>query len=127
MNNDLLLVFLIIILVWFFFKSRTEKFDASTLAFVPVGYDRYGLRGDLLRRSSIDNIYISPNRHIALHAGGGQMWESNTPPPQDGMIGCKKTGCPTNTNEYDQRDTCWSCPTQYRPKPIPDIHPHVPN
>jgi len=126
----MLFVFLAILLIWFIMNSSSEGFDATGREFVPVGLDRdrYGIRGDKLRRSDIARIYINPNRQIRLNPTSGMMYESNKTPCEEGIGGCKKTPCPCNTNEYDGQDSCWNCGNAYPdPMRIPDIHPHVPN
>ena len=129
-NKNIVLVFLVIVLLWVLFRPYTvsaESFDASTSEFVPVGEQRYGLRGDPLRASSIDNWYISPNRQIMLSDSSGEMWQANGTPPSFGIKDCRKVACPHN-GEYDKNDTCWKCgndcPTKAR---LPDLWPHVPN
>ncbi len=45
----ILLILLVGLLLWLMYKEVTmETFDATMKAFVPVGYQRYGLRGDKL-------------------------------------------------------------------------------
>ncbi len=86
-----------------------EYFDKNTVEFVALGEERYGLRGDLLRRSDIARLYMRPDRHIRLNDTSGMMYESNFKPAEEGKKGCKKTQCPEHTDEYDQLDTCWNC------------------
>jgi hypothetical protein len=126
-NKDFVLVFLIIVLLWCIFRSykQTEAFDGASSEFLPVGADRYGLRGDLLNRSSIDNWYASNNRQIMLNNGEGEMWQANGTPPSFGIKDCRKVKCPIN-GEYDHQDTCWKCGSDCQDKiTIPDMHPHV--
>lgn len=125
-NKEIVLVFLIIVLLWFLIRPYYhENFDATTSEFNPVGCTRYGLRGDKLRRSSIYNWYISPNRQIMLTDGNGEMWQANGTPPSFGINGCRKVKCPNN-GEYDSMDTCWKCGNDCPVKMIiPDLQPHV--
>ncbi len=127
-RREMLMLFLVILFVWFIMKPSSEGFDSTNTEFVPVGKDRYGLRGDLLRRSDISRLYISPNRQIRLHPSSGWMYPSNQTPCEEGIGGCRQVDCPCNTNEYDDKDTCWSCgKMEQDPWRIPPIHPHVPN
>lgn len=128
-RREMLFVFLAILLIWFIMRPNSnEAFDASGSEFLPVGRDRYGLRGDLLRRSDISRLYLNPNRQIRINPSSGWMYASNKTPCEEGINGCKKVNCPCNTNEYDGQDTCWNCGSAYPdPMVIPDIHPHVPN
>ncbi len=127
-RKNVLLIFLVLLFVWWLMKPSSEGFNPDTDEFVPVGHRRYGLRGDVLRRSDIARLYIRPDRQIRLNPTSGWMYESNNTPCREGIGGCRKMPCPTNTNEYDKLDTCWNCGTaDYAPMKIPPIHPHVPN
>lgn len=125
MNKELIVLFLAIALIWYLMTRKSEAFDETGSEFVPVGQERYGIRGDLLSRSSIANNYLSPNRNIVLNPSTGQMYTSNNPPTMQGHPNCKQTKCPSNLNDYDATDTCHTCgtgcPTLMK---IPDIHPH---
>ena len=126
-NKNIVLVFLIIVLLWVLLRPYTESFSSDTTEFVPVGEQRYGLRGDPLRASSIDNWYMSPNRQIMLSDSSGEMWQANGTPPSFGIKGCRKVNCPHN-GEYDKNDTCWKCGNDCPTKtPLPELWPHVPN
>ena len=107
-NEIILIIAICLILFWFIYQKK-EGFDKDTVMFVPVGARRYGLRGDRLRRSHIARTYIRPDRHIRLSQTNNPMWESDTSPVEQGMIGCRQTPCPVNTNEYDASDKCWVC------------------
>lgn len=108
-NQKLIIVIIVILLVWWVIRpDRMEPFNQNTTEFVPVGSDRYGLRSDPLRRRSIDDYYIV-NRQIRLHPTSNMMYESNKTPEQEGVQGCRRVACPTNTNEYDAGDSCWMC------------------
>ena len=127
-SKEMLIVFFAILLVWFIMKSGKEGFDATNTEFVPVGRDRYGLRGDLLRRSDIARIYLRPDRHMRLHHTSGQMYPSDRTPCEEGIAGCKSGPCPCKRDAYDSTDTCWTCTDgNYLQQQIPPIHPHVPN
>jgi len=119
----LILVFIIIIIVMLIYPFY-ENFDSTMTEFVPVGYPRYGLRGDLLKRSNIKKYYINPNRNIRLSHSTGEMWESNKSPPDEHIKNCRKVPCPDNDG-YDKLDTCWKCGNECRKSiKIPDIWPH---
>lgn len=119
-----LLVLLALLIIWMI-VPYFEGFDVTASEFVPEGAARYGLRGDLLRRRNISGSYINPNRNIRLTNSGGQMWESNTTPCQQGMNGCRKVPCPENDG-YDNSDSCWKCGNECRqPFKVPDLWPHV--
>lgn len=127
-KNEMLLVFLAVLLIWFIMKSQREGFDPTSSEFVPVGSDRYGLRGDRLRSSDIARIYLNPNRNIRLHHSSGLMYPSNATPCQEGIGGCNKVDCPCGRGAYDSTDTCFQCTDAgFVPQQIPPIHPHVPN
>lgn len=104
-----MIIFLIlVILIWIIFSKKIEFFDRHTREFVPVGYTRFGLRGDLLKKSLLDKYYIRPNRHIRLSQSGSMMRENNCPPKDKYMEECQKVPCP-DVDEYDDLDTCWKC------------------
>lgn len=111
MENIIIIMFVILVVNYFITnktKKRTEGFDAHTSEFVPFGCERYGLRGDLLRRSSRDRLFIRPDRNIVLNQTSGQMWTSNVAPHEEGMLGCNKIQCPVY-GDYGKDDTCWQC------------------
>ncbi len=128
LQQQQLLLILIAVFALYMYMNRREGFDSTTTEFVPVGFDRYGLRGDLLRRSDISRLYIRPDRHVRLSSSNNPVYESNYPPHAEGVANCTLTACPTISNEYGPDDQCWNCPSvhPYRMK-IPDIHPHVMN
>lgn len=124
------IIIIIICLIWVFrpLFETFEGFDNTGNVFVPVGYPRYGLRGDRLRRSDISKYYISPRRNIRLNHSNNVIWESNLSPIKENICGCGKAECPLNNNEFDNLDTCWKCGSdQPEPMIIPPIHPHVKN
>ncbi len=109
-NKEIIvIVLLIVIAIWGIYPllGNFEGFNADSTEFVPVGSERYGLRGDPIRRSSIDNYFISNNRQITLSQAGGEMWESNRSPTAQGFSDCVSVKCPGN--KYDSQDTCWQC------------------
>lgn len=129
-HKTLLIIILIAIVVWWLlgwlFKGKSEGFGPDTYEFVPEGSDRYGLRGDLLRRRPIDDYYIVPHRQMRLNSSSGLMYVSNRSPSQEGVKNCRKVQCPTNTNEYDDMDTCWMCGNECQePIEIKSIWPHT--
>lgn len=127
-SGQIIIIILIIILViWCLYPYFVEPFNANVTEFVPVGYPRHGLRGDLLRTSDISNNFIRPDRHIRLHQSNGEMWESNNSPIDENISNCNMVKCPDNDG-YDDLDTCWKCGAK-NPilTKIPYIHPHVPN
>lgn len=126
-NKGVVVVFLIAVLALWVLYPLFENFDANGSEFVPIGHERYGLRGDLLRRSDIRKNFIRPDRQIRLSHSNGEMWESNYSPENENIHGCQKVDCPM-PNGYDNMDTCWKCEGHDRcPKPmaIPDIGLHV--
>jgi hypothetical protein len=106
--GTIIAVIVIIIALWWWF-CRDQKVVQEEY-FNSYG-KQYGLRGDLLRTSSIDKIYMSPYRQIRLSDSGADMWTSDYTPVQQGMKGCHKTRCP-KIGDYDNRDTCWQCKTK---------------
>jgi len=130
-HKQLIIIFLIASLIVLLLQPYTERFDATGMEFLPVGEQRYGLRGDKIMSRDIAGNYISPKRQIRLSQSSGMMYESNTDPITEGMKGCRKLACPSgprDTTGYDHLDTCWQCgsdcPTKLR---VPDIWPHVKN
>jgi hypothetical protein len=121
-------VILAVFVWWYWTGFSFEGFDSNTVEFVPYGCPRYGLRGDKLSLAPADRIFRGPDRHIRLSQSNGVIWEADHPPAMDGLKGCRTEQCPTNTNEFDNQDTCYKCGT-WKPDPmvIPDIHPHVKN
>jgi len=129
-NKEVILIILVVILlVWLVFPMvfpGSELFDVTTSEFVPVGYPRYGLRGEPLRRSSILKYFIRPDRNVRLSHSTGEMWVSNKSPTDEGIKDCRQVPCPLYHDGYDKLDTCWKCGSECRQKmKIPDIWPHV--
>jgi hypothetical protein len=122
-NKELIFAFLLVLFLWWLVSSNNENFNANGTEFVPLNYERYGLRGDLLKRSSIDRLFYPPNRNVRLHQTSNWMYQGY--PDDKSITGCPKVPCPVNTNEYDPDDTCYQCSDmkQVRTK-IPYIHPH---
>ena len=109
-NKEIIvIVLLIVIALWGIYPllEKFEGFNSDVTEFVPVGEQRYGLRGEPLRRSSIDNYFRNDNRQITLSQAGGEMWESNRDPTVQGFSDCVNVKCPGN--KYDDKDTCWQC------------------
>lgn len=125
-NNEIVFAFLAILLVLYLVSPKNaEGFDQDGAEFVGVGSDRYGLRGDLLRRSSIDQLYMRPDREARLNQSGGLMYFSNNSPEAEGTQNCRQVPCPTCSGGYDSSDTCWQCgDPNAKPTKIPYIHPH---
>lgn len=123
LNKELIFAFLLVLFLWWLMGSGAESFNANSTEFVPLGSERYGLRGDLLRRSSIDRLYYPPNRNIRLHQTNNWMYQGYANDPS--FSDCAKVQCPVNTNEYDPEDTCYMC-SNMKPErtKIPYIHPH---
>jgi len=125
-DKNCILIFLVILLAWWVLKPSFEGFGADTQEFLPVGVQRYGLRGDPLRSRPYDDFMISPDRQMRLNHSGGVMWESNLAPGDEGVEGCGKVPCPNNTNEFDCKDSCWKCGSGCQAKlRVPDIWPHT--
>jgi hypothetical protein len=96
--------------------KQIEGFSDDMRTFVPVGEQRYGLRGNLLRTRPRTDYYIRPDRHIRLSDSGAEMYESNYSPVEEGATGCVRVQCPRlndSTPEvwsgYDEQDQCWNC------------------
>lgn len=115
---------MIVVVFWAVFSYSREGFNANTTEFIPLGSDRYGLRGDKLRRSSIEKLFIRPDRRIRLNHAGGRMFVANISPMEQGDEGCTLSNCPINDG-YDSMDKCYSCVDQdFIKTKIPLIHPH---
>ena len=99
-----LLVILAICVIYPMLFGKKEGFDADMLEFVPVGSDRYGLRGNLIKWVPISDYFINANPNIRINRSGGDMWVSNNPP--EGKT-CGKIECPSFG--YDKLDQCWQC------------------
>lgn len=106
-QEDCIGLIVIVILIWFIMRNRNEGFSADMREFLPVGFQRYGLRGDPIRSRDARLDYIQNNRNIRLSHTGGEMWQSNSPPTKF-LKDCQKVPCPHN-GEYDSMDTCWRC------------------
>ena len=68
-NQRNILIFVIVALLLIFLLkpfNMSEMFDASTTTFVPVGEDRYGLRGDLLDGEPIETNYLAEDHMVNL-------------------------------------------------------------
>lgn len=129
-NKEIIIVCVVILLIilLIIINTHKESFDEKTVEFVQSGCPRYGLRGDLLRRSGIDKLYMNKNRNMVLNPTSGLMWESDNSPTDEKMPNCKKTDCPNINGAFDNLDTCWQCGSaDYYKMDIPDIHPHVRN
>jgi len=49
---------LILILLVIIIKNTTETFDETGTEFLPVGYKRYGLRGEPVMNNTLDDCYF---------------------------------------------------------------------
>ena len=127
-ETELLVVLFVILLIWLLVRSKKEGFESISSVSLPVGYPRYGLRGDLLHTEPISTLYIDRCPNVRLSSTNVDMYESNTPPGEEGAVGCKKADCPDTPDNYFKCDKCWQC-NDYRTAKmtIPRIHPHVPN
>ncbi len=126
-NKKMILVLVLLVAAWWFMTRSSEGFDGTTSEFVPVGDDRYGLRGDMLRRSDISRLYIRPDRQVRLHHTNNPMYESNFSPEGEGPKSCRISQCPSGT-EYDATDRCYTCEDMSVPRTlVPFIHPHTKN
>ena len=128
-NKEVVAIFLLIVLaLWVAYPlfEGFERFDPATTTEVVSGDGKYGLRGELLRKSNIAKWFIRPDPRVRLSLSGGEMWESNKSPGEEGIKGCRKVPCPSYG--YDKTDVCYQCGSPCPDKMvIPDIHPHVPN
>lgn len=96
-----LVALLVLMLVLSFF--RKESFDADMREFVPVGADRYGLRGNLIQSIPISVNYIKKDQDVMLSQTSGEKWVSNFAPQGQN---CNRVDCP---GWYDKLDQCWKC------------------
>lgn len=127
-ETELLVVLFAILLIWLLVRSRREGFDATGREFVPVGYPRYGLRGDLLHTEPISTMFIDRHPNVRLSSTNVDMYESNTPPGEEGAVGCKSADCPDTADNYFKGDKCWRCTDYSFIKPMNlEIFPHVKN
>lgn len=127
-TNEIVFIFLAIVFIWWLMRhKRIDNFDPTGTEFVPVGFERYGLRGEPIAGRDIAYNYIRPDRHMVLNNTSGLMWESDMAPEDEGIPKCKQVPCPTHRDGYDDMDKCWTCDRKPRPDIIPNIHPHVKN
>lgn len=107
---NILLIALILLILWKIWNDNTfEMYGPKTQVFVPVGEDRYDLRGNKMNTRDIYYNYMKPQRHIILNESGGEMWKSDYAPIKEEIKNCKKIKCPENENDYDEMDTCHMC------------------
>lgn len=110
-------IILLIILVTFYNTYRNkEGFDITGSEFVPVGEDRYDLKGEKLDRIYVGEYYVRPDRHIKLNNTKGFVWNANISPLEQGNSSCKRVTCPSFPSNYDPSpviydniDQCWEC------------------
>lgn len=122
-NRNLVLIILIV-LVGVYLMSCNEGFSADTTTFVPVGAQRYGLRGEPLQASPFEKVFIPTPHHIRINHTGGLMYKSRVSPTVEGIEGCAKVACPIDSPEF-QGNMCWQCDDGCPdPTPIPAIHSH---
>lgn len=130
-KNVILILLLVVVLFWALssnFEFFAEKPDYDVNGLIPIGYPKTGLRGEPLHWSSIDKLYIRPDRQIRLSQTGAMMWDANRSPIEQGIPDCYKVDCPTCMGGYDKTDSCYKCGNNQPEKMvIPDIAPHVPN
>ena len=82
LNKELIFAFLLVIFLWWLMGPKSEAFGPNSQEFLPLGSeDRYGLRGDLLRRSSIDKLYYPSDRNIRLHQTSNWMYQGYSDDP----------------------------------------------
>src|SRR3990172_396915 len=110
-DNNFIFAFLAILLVLYFVATmfKSEGFNSDTTEFVSEGSERYGLRGDLLRRSGIEKLYMRPDRQVRLSHSGDVVYYSDRSTPDEGVSGCNKVSCPNCYGGFDDLDTCWKC------------------
>ena len=107
MNRNLVLL-IVIVCIGLYIIMSSEGFDASGQEFVPVGQQRYGLRGEPIESHSARMNYLPCSTHMVLNHAGGLMYEAATSPLEQGKNGCIKTACPYNSYEF-QGNMCWKC------------------
>ena len=122
-NRNVVLI-AVIVLIGVYIIMRSEGFDASGQEFLPVGSQRYGLRGEPLSSHSARMNYLPCTSHIMLNHAGGMVYEAATSPLEQGKNGCVKTACPFDSLEF-AGNMCWSCDNGDTAKiPYHAITPH---
>ena len=125
-EKEMLIVLFAIVLIWLLVGAQKEKFNNISTVSLPLGYPRYGLRGDPLRTESIDKLYLSRYPNVRLHPSNNEMYDSNTPPGDENVPGCARHDCPYTPGEnYYKGSPCWMCSTPEPKQVIYDLWPHV--
>lgn len=103
-NQNMLILFLLILLVWYFLspcRGGEESFDPTATEFMPIGAQRYDLRGYPIRRSNYNDVVHPANNNVILSNSCSDMYKSSSPPG----AGFNQVPCPP-INAYEG-DTCW--------------------
>jgi len=54
---DIIIVLVVVVIILSLFSSNKENFSARGTAFPPLGYPKYGLRGERLRIHALNDCY----------------------------------------------------------------------
>jgi len=107
LNKEVIVIFFLVLLAVWVMYPFLEGFNVDGTEFAPLGAPRYGLRGNTLKQIDIANYYMRPDVRVVLNQAGGELWQSNNDPGDEGIKGCYKVPCPAN--EYYNQDVCYKC------------------
>lgn len=124
-NKNIILFILAIVLLLWILSPMFENFSSNQTVLVPIGSPTVGLRGDPLHWSSIDKLYIRPDRQIRLSDTGAMMWDANESPTEQGIPDCYKVDCPILTGGYDKTDSCYKCRNKPYKMTMQDLWEHT--
>src|SRR5436309_3324560 len=102
-EKEMLVVLFAIVLIWLLVVAPAparEGFHNMSTVSLPLGYPRYGLRGDRLHTESIDQLYLGRYPEVRLHPSNNEIYDSNVPIPAQGVIGCSPSKCPETQDGY---------------------------
>jgi len=110
----ILIVVLVGFILWLWYMSDPnssryceESFDPNMRSFLPIGYPRYGLRGDKINWYDIKDIYLPYNQNKVLNSSDREI--SNVKKvDMTKYPNCQKVACPQE-GPYYKGDVCWKC------------------
>ncbi len=111
-EKEIIVVLFVIILVWLLITWNKEGFSNISSVSLPLGYPRYGLRGNLWVTEPISTLYLNRFPDVRLHPSNNDMYESNRPPGDEMVPRCSKHKCPSTPDNYFKGDPCWMCAFQ---------------